>query len=215
MSGRSSARLLSLSLFVLIPCLCAGQADLRLPEQATTPRVANAPALRPRPIRPPITEPVPISPIYPVRVPDGNGLSHMVRTAGMIFSGTVTRIERRPATSGQSVETVAITFHVETALQGASPGHTLTISQWSGLWSAGQRYRVGDRVLLFLYPRSKLGLTSLVAGPMGRFDVDQWGNVLLSSLHLSAFRMDPVLGGKSRVRFRDFASAVRHASEEE
>ena len=79
----------------------------------------------------------------------------------------------------------------------------------------GQRYRVGERVLLFLYPPSKLGLTSCVGGRMGRFTVDPWGRVLLSAQHLSAFRADPVLGGKSRVRFSDFALAVRRASEEE
>ena len=36
-----------------------------------------------------------------------------------------------------------------------------------------------------------------------------------SAQHLSAFRKDPVLGGKSRVAFSDFALAVRRAGEEE
>jgi hypothetical protein len=70
-------------------------------------------------------------------------------------------------------------------------------------------------VLLFLYPPSKLGLTSSVAGEMGRFTVDLWGHVLLSAQHLSAFRADPLLGGKSRLTLSDFAMAVRRASEEE
>jgi hypothetical protein len=139
----------------------------------------------------------------------------MVRAAGTIFSGTVTSIARRPANHGQAVETVAITFHVENAIRGATPGEDLTISQWIGLWSGGQRYRVGERVLLFLYPPSKLGLTSCVAGAMGRFTIDARGRILLSAQHLSAFRADPVLGGRSRVRFSDFALAVRHAGEEE
>jgi hypothetical protein len=50
---------------------------------------------------------------------------------------------------------------------------------------------------------------------MGRFTVDLWGRVLLSAQHLSAFRADPVLGGKSRVSLSDFAMAVRQASLEE
>jgi hypothetical protein len=133
----------------------------------------------------------------------------------MIFWGTVSRIERRPASRGKSVETVAITFHVENAIRGAIPGEYLTILQWVGLWSSGQRYRIGERVLLFLYPRSKLGLTSVVAGPMGRFEVDPGGRVLLTARHLSAFRVDARLGGKSRVCFSDFALAVRQACEEE
>jgi hypothetical protein len=138
----------------------------------------------------------------------------MSRAAGMIFSGTVTRVERRPA-AGQAIETIAITFHIENAIRGASPGQDLTIAQWIGLWSSGQRYRVGERVLLFLYPPSRLGLTSCVAGPVGRFQIDAWGRVLLSAQHLSLFRTDPVLGGKSRLRLSDFALAVRQASGEE
>jgi len=110
---------------------------------------------------------------------------------------------------------VAITFRVEQAIRGVTPGDDLTISQWMGLWSSGQRYRVGDRLLLFLYPPSKLGLTSCVGGPMGRFALDPWGRVLLSAQHLSAFRTYPLLGGKSRVRFSDFALAVRQARGEE
>ena len=70
-------------------------------------------------------------------------------------------------------------------------------------------------MLLFLYPPSKLGLTSCVAGAIGRFTIDARGRILLSAQHLSAFRADPDLGGKSRVRFIDFALAVRHAGEEE
>ena len=155
----------------------------------------------------------------PLRLPPKskvqNALPGIVRSAGIIFSGTVARIERRPAVHGQSVETVATTFHIENALRGATRGHDLTISQWGGVWSSGQRYRLGERVLLFLYPRSKLGLTSVVAGPMGRFEVDSWNRVVLSARHLPLFQSDPILGGKSRVAFSDFALAVRQACEEE
>jgi hypothetical protein len=113
------------------------------------------------------------------------------------------------------VATVIITFHVENAIRGTSSGQDLTISQWIGLWSSGQRYRVGEKVLLFLYPTSKLGLTSWVGGTMGRFAMDASGGVLLNSQQLSAFRRDSVLGGRSRVPVSDFALAVRRASEEE
>jgi hypothetical protein len=161
----------------------------------------------------PITSPIVPSP--PVRLPMPVSLPGVARAAGMIFSGTVKSIERRSAGRGSAVETVVVTFHVENAIRGATSGEDLTISQWIGLWTSGQRYRVGERVLLFLYPRSKLGLTSAVAGPLGHFNVDRWGRVLLSAHHLSAFRTDPVLGGKPRVRVSDFALAVRKACEEE
>jgi len=152
---------------------------------------------------------------FPVHPPSVFGFPQFVRAAGRIFSGTVTHIERRPANLGQSVETIAVTFHVETGIRGAKTGENLTITQWAGLWSAGQRYRLGERVMLFLYPNSKLGLTSCVGGQLGRFAVDPAGHVLLTAQHLSAFQKDPILGGKSRPRLSDFALAVRRASEEE
>lgn len=159
--------------------------------------------------------PSPFTPSPPARLPTPIGLPGIARAAGTIFSGTVRSVERRPATHGSAVETVEITFHVDNAIRGATSGEDLTISQWIGLWTSGQRYRVGERVLLFLYPASKLGLTSSVAGPLGRFEVDPWGRVLLSARHLAAFRTDPVLGGKPRARISDFALAVRKAGEEE
>ena len=141
--------------------------------------------------------------------------SQMVRAAGAIFTGTVIGIQRHPARNGQSVETVSVTFHVESAIRGATPGRSFTLSEWIGLWSSGQRYRVGERVFVFLYPPSRLGLTSAVAGATGRFALDTHGNVLLSAQHTAAFRTHPVLGGRSRLRFSDFALAVKQASEEE
>src|SRR5882724_6712647 len=143
------------------------------------------------------------------------GFPQITRAAGTIFSGRVTAIARRPANRAQSIATVAVTFHVERAIRGATAGQDLTISQWIGLWSGGQRYRVGERVLLFLYPPSKLGLTSAVGAEIGRFRVDPAGQVLLSAQQLSAFRDNPVLAGKSRVRFNDFALAVQRTAEED
>jgi hypothetical protein len=167
------------------------------------------PGFTPPPGRDPTTT-LPL-PVPPVTI----GFPPVARAAGTIFAGTVTAIARRPATGGQAIETVAITFHVDNAIRGATPGETFTILQWMGLWSSGQRYRVGERVLLFLYPPSKLGLTSCVAASLGRFRIDPAGRVLLSAEHLSAFRTDPVLGGRSHVSFSDFALAVRRATEEE
>lgn len=172
------------------------------------PRVPGSP-VHPAPIRRPVPwgGPVSLSP---------SGLAQLAQKAGIIFSGTVTKIEARSANvRGQAVGTVAITFHVETAIRGATAGKSLTITQWIGLWSSGQRYRVGERLLLFLYPRSRVGLTSCVAAGTGRFAVDSAGSIALSPQQILALRTDPVLGGKSRVRLSDFASTVRWAGEEE
>ena len=108
-----------------------------------------------------------------------------------------------------------ITFRVEQAVRGTQTGANISMRQWVGLWNSGERYRVGERVVLFLYPRSKLGLTSSVAGPIGRFAVDTRGTLALSPQHTSFLRRHPVLGGKSRVSLSDFALAVRQAHEGE
>lgn len=213
MNGRSGFCLLAVLSMLVAPAM-TGQSERsisrQLPATALSDIVPQPPHagqtdLRsfPRPPR------LPSSPPSPLRFPQ------FARTAGLIFSGTVKSVQRGPAIRGQGIETVAITFHVENAIRGATPGEDLVISQWIGLWSAGQRYRVGERLLVFFYPPSKLGLTSSVGGPMGRFAVDSAGHVLLTAQHLAAFQRDPVLGGKSRVRVSDFALAVRQATTEE
>ena len=200
MPGRSCIRLLAICL--LVSGYLCGQAVRATPAPELSISATSSPA------QPPVNNlrrRLPIAPSGPV------GFASMARAAGAIFSGTVTSIARRPATGGQPVETVAITFHVESAIRGATSGQDLTIAQWIGLWSGGQRYRIGERVLLFLYPPSKLGLTSCVAGPIGRFTIDPQGRVLLTDQHLSSFRTDPVLGGQTHVLVSDFARAVQRA----
>ena len=211
MFGRSCACLLALSFPIWLPVPAHGQSD-----HADSRGDFVLPLLPPETLHPPTPAPFPPRSRLRWLTPPGTfGFPQLTGAAGKIFSGTVTAITRRPANAGQSVETVAVTFHIEQAIRGAIPGEYLTISQWIGLWSGGQRYRLGERVLLFLYPPSKLGLTSCVGGGMGRFAIDPRGRVVLSAQHLAAFRTDPVLGGKSRVRLSDFASAVRRATEEE
>lgn len=223
MHGRSCACLLTLIALVAAPAALCGQ------NRADSSRSEAPREDPPKPLgyatQLPIVEPVFPEPIFPQpgspgrwprpSTPVSFGLPQLTRSAGTIFSGTVTGIVRRPAARGQGVETVEVTFRVENAIRGTTQGASLTFSQWIALWSAGQRYRVGERLLLFLYPPSKLGLTSCVAGPMGRFAVDPLGRIGLTAQHLAAFRRDPVLGGKSRVSLRDFALAVSQATEEE
>jgi hypothetical protein len=185
-------------------------------------RISDPPVMLARPMVPLgiSSRPIPPIPLPILRVPisaspAGFGFAQLERAAGRIFAGTVTRIQREAAIPGQTIETVCVSFYVENAIRGAVPGGEVTIREWSGLWSLGQRYHVGERLLLFLYPNSKIGLTSWVAGPMGHLAVDSSGEVLLTAQQVAAFRTDPVLGGKSRLPFSDFALAVRRASEEE
>jgi hypothetical protein len=225
MHGRSCARLLALTLLIVPPAALLSQerSDFDSVNAANLGAATNRPASAqgPNPLDPRFS--LPVSPLpLPTpgipRTPLGTtrqvfGFPQLARAAGLIFSGTVTSIVRYPATGAQSVETVAVTFHVESAIRGTVPGANVTISQWIGTWSSEQRYRIGERLLLFLYPPSKLGLTSCVGGQLGRFAVDPMRRVTLSPQHLLAFRTDPVLGGKSRAPLTDFVLAVGRAEE--
>jgi hypothetical protein len=99
----------------------------------------------------------------------------------------------------------------------ARTGEQLSFSEWAGLWSTGERYRVGQRLMLFLYPRSTIGLTSPVGGSAGRMVIDKSGQVLLTPEQQEAIRITrtPVRGGVSRmIPVRDLARALRRMGEE-
>ncbi len=145
-------------------------------------------------------------------------LRQLTGQAGYIFAGTVTKVERVVASAPNEVATVRITFRVEQGIRGVRTGAALQIRQWAGLWNSGERYRVGERVVLFLYPPSKLGLTSPVGGALGRLPINSQGELLLGNTQLRA-----LLPGASstdasarigRVDSREFLRAIRREVEE-
>jgi hypothetical protein len=106
--------------------------------------------------------------------------SQLVRPAGFIFSGTVLSVAPDPPQPGQAAS-VRTTFQVDHGFRGVRNGAVLSIREWAGLWESGARYRPGQHVFLFLYPLSKLGLTSPVGGDAGRFLTDNQGDLLLNT----------------------------------
>lgn len=136
----------------------------------------------------------------------------LVRAAGIIFSGRVTSIGQSASFSRPDPASTVVTFQVEHAIRGTLAGQNLTINEWAGLRLSGEHYRVGERVLLFLYSPSKLGLTSPVAGAMGRFAMNSQGQVVMNVQHVAALAADPMLSGKTVVPYAQFALAVRRAS---
>ena len=129
--------------------------------------------------------------------------SQQLRSSGMIFSGTVLSIVHFSAPA--SVETTQITFKVERAVRGTRAGQLLRVREWQGLWNSGERYRVGERVLLFLYPSSKLGLTSPVGGALGRYAIDKSGRVLVN---------DGQGPRPKPIELRSFVATIRSAAKE-
>ncbi|MFZ0300753.1 MAG: hypothetical protein WAM13_20565 [Candidatus Sulfotelmatobacter sp.] len=170
-----------------------------------------APVWTPRPPDPP--------PRYP-GVPGSSDFQklvfrQLVRSAGIIFSGRVVFIGHAASLLRPNPACTTVTFEVQNAIRGASRGRNLTIHEWAGLWTGGERYRIGERVLLFLYSPSRLGLTSPVAGALGKFTMDSQGQVLLSPLHVATFAGDLSLAGKTVVSYADFALMVRRLMREE
>ena len=216
-------RLLAAFLLILVAGLVRGQdaAAGHTPSLPLNPAPLLAPnsgLLRYPPVSDPVWIPSPDSPErYPIeRYPFGSGpvvFPQIVQAAGIIFSGHVTSVARAPA-SGGPVST-AVTFKVEHAMRGTSAGRYLTIHEWAGLWTRVERYRVGERVLLFLYSPSKLGLTSPVAGPIGRFAVNSGGEIVMTPQHVNILATDPILRGRTVAPYSDFAGAVRRSSREE
>jgi hypothetical protein len=76
-------------------------------------------------------------------------------------------------TRAGAVVAIPLRFRVDTAIAGVQAGQVLTIYEWAGYeWAAAESMhppmQPGEHLLLLLYPRSRLGLTSPVGGAQGQ-----------------------------------------------
>ncbi len=101
----------------------------------------------------------------------------MARASGMIFSGTVLEIDAQPMGRGQPLPVMLTKFRVDRGIVGVHHGQVLTVREWAGAWSTQRAMSRGERVLIFLYAPSRLGLTSPVGGRMGQVALDARGEV--------------------------------------
>ncbi len=101
--------------------------------------------------------------------------------AGMIFAGTVlvptTQVDSNPGladerlvtgTSAGMAPVVKLSFRVDEAIAGVEQGQVFSIREWAGASSRQRPMGKGQHFLMFLYPPSRLGLTSPVDGSMGQ-----------------------------------------------
>ena len=97
-------------------------------------------------------------------------LEQMTRSAGVIFAGEVILVQRQTAYSGSGPDgegIVIIQFRVNDAVRGCADGSVYTVREWAGPWTSGERYHVGQRLLLFLHTPGAGGLSSPVHGLAG------------------------------------------------
>ena len=117
-------------------------------------------------------------------------MAKLARPAGIIFSGAVVRVDRERDTSGKPAS-MRIAFRVEEAVRGCYAGETIEVAEWAELWVRHDRYRAGQHVLLFLYPRNAAGLTSPVAGNLGVFVLGSNGRLRLSPQQATLLASQP------------------------
>jgi hypothetical protein len=110
-------------------------------------------------------------------------LATMAERAGTIVSGRIVQLRPGSHPKYPNVGALFVTVKVNEMMKG-TPAEKLTFMQFSGRAAASERgkslslaqtlpdlptYRVGEEVVLFLYPPSSVGFTSPVGGSQGMF----------------------------------------------
>jgi len=160
------------------------------------------------------------------------------RRAGMIFAGTVltaiptatSQIGTSPTaandlTAAGAPATIQLRFRVDEAIAGVERGQVLTIHEWAGAWSRHRPMSSGEHILIFLYPPSRLGLTSPVGGARGQVALDPSGENVAErkpaaaaglgfGLRNESSRQPLLPGGARGVSVVQLERAIRSAREE-
>ena len=98
-------------------------------------------------------------------------LHNLSDAAGIVFLGEVIAIRPLPGSHGSS-GVVEIDFRIDQAIRNCTSNSTYTLREWAGLWAGGdQRYRIGQRLLIFLHTPGPTGISSPVGGMVGAIPV--------------------------------------------
>jgi len=103
--------------------------------------------------------------------------AELVESAGTILAGRVLEVREEPHPQYPYLIVTRVTLTVERAFKGEIKGRSFTFFQIGGSKTFRPfhlpGYREGEEVVLFLYPESRYGLTSPVAGAAGKFRIFQ------------------------------------------
>lgn len=102
------------------------------------------------------------------RIPN---VAEMTAAAARVVHGRVTDVRAGQHPTQPSLAVLFVKLEVIESLKG-SPAREISFMQFAGgVFSHLPTYRVGEEVLLFLYPESRYGLTSPVGEGAGKFRV--------------------------------------------
>lgn len=162
-------------------------------------------------------------------------LPELSKRAAIVVQGRVVEARYESHPEYPNISTVLVTLQVERMVRGPE-GQQFTFRQYLPSMRAKlgkPEYVVGQRVLLFLPPPSRYGLSSPLGGEQGRFQIsrDPQGNELVQNAHGNAglFRNVSETAAKSGVNLsprqvqiaatrrgavplEDFVDLVRHLS---
>jgi hypothetical protein len=105
----------------------------------------------------------------------GSQWKQLSHRAGMIFAGTVLNSTLPTATIDRTIPAVQLSFRVDEPIAGVKRGQVVTIHEWAGALDRHHPMTKGQHILIFLYPPSRLGLTSPVGGSLGQVTLDARG----------------------------------------
>lgn len=98
-------------------------------------------------------------------------LDALAETADRVFVGTCTGIKDIKKDKLAKVHVVKYTFKISEAIKGVTGKTEISFKQWKATTrEAG--YTIGEKYVLFLYPNSRLGLTSPVGFLQGQFNIN-------------------------------------------
>ena len=100
-------------------------------------------------------------------------LEEIIEASSLIFSGVCTNVENIESDEKSNLPVYKYTFKVIDNIKGANK-EFITFKQWQAT-SEEAGYSIGEKYILFLYPESKLGLTSPVGFLQGQFAVQTKG----------------------------------------
>jgi hypothetical protein len=152
----------------------------------------------------------------------GTQWKQLSRRAGMIFAGTLLGSTPPTTTIDRATPAVQLSFRVDRAIAGVARGQVLTIREWAGASSMQRPMIKGQHILIFLYPPSRLGLTSPVGGSQGQVALDAGGKNVVerraaaaTELRDASFPRSHAIAAGATVSVVQLERAIRSARSEQ